>query len=166
MQDPVRYEFAPEGRITVAAGQDVLQDGPLDPATGQPGWQDALSWLRAHSELNTQFWEEGAEPGKPRPTDKEFHKLLKARSAEQDVEGVRALLAQERGTHKREALIDACLIVLTALGVEDEPAPVRVDWSAASREEMLQAAHARGLTDVPAETTDEQLRAALALLPE
>lgn len=158
------YHFAPDGRITVVAGQDVLDDGPVDPETMLPTPQDALGWLRSHPQLNILFFEEGAEPDRPRPTDKEFYAALKGFAEERNVEAIAGLVKQERGSHNREQLIDAALVALTALGGEESHEAPEGGWADASREEMVRACESRGMV-VPEQTTDEQLRAALALLP-
>ena len=158
------YHFAPEGRITVVAGQDVLMDGPVDPETMEPTAQDALGWLRSHPQLNVLFFEDGAEPDRPRPTDKEFYAALKGFAESRDVAAIAGLVKRERATHNREALIEAALTLLTALGGSESHEAPQGGWEDASREEMVLACESRGIS-VPEETTDEQLRAALDLLP-
>jgi hypothetical protein len=114
IQEGVRYEFAPEGRIEVYEGQDMLPDGPMavNEATGrlEPTPQDAISWLRAHPLFNQRFWEEGAEPDRPLPTEEAFLDVVTtavATMAPEDVEQLEAWLAQERSSHNRPVLLAA-----------------------------------------------------------
>lgn len=94
------YEFQ-NGMLQVQPGQDVYPDGP----GGEP--QDSLTWLRNHHEFNKRYHEHGNEPDRPLPSDEDFHRMLRRHLVALDVEAVVAMLAQERETHKREALIKA-----------------------------------------------------------
>lgn len=118
VQDPVRYNFAPDGQLTVRAGQDVLADGPPDPETGEPTSQDAVAWLTRgallpdgthgpHPQLNVLFWYEGHEPDRPLPTEDDFFAELGDAQVALEVAPIEVLLAQERGTHNRPVLVKA-----------------------------------------------------------
>jgi hypothetical protein len=102
---PVRYEFAPAGRLDIAEGQDKLQDGPYDPETGEPGWQDAVEWLTSHPLLNVRFWHEGHEPDRPLPTEADFMEVITGAAADLDPERVQEALDQESASHNRPLLI-------------------------------------------------------------
>lgn len=102
---PVRYEFAPAGRLDVREGQDKLQDGPWDPETGEPGWQDAVAWLTSHPLLNVRFWHEGHEPDRPLPTEADFMAVIMGAAADLDAERVQEALEQESASHNRPLLI-------------------------------------------------------------
>lgn len=106
-QEALRYEFAPQGTLTVEEGQDVLLDGPLDPVTREPTAQDALSWLRGHDLFNVRFWEEGNEPDRPRPLEDDFLEEVTAAVAGLQVAPIQVLLDAERATHNRPLLVRA-----------------------------------------------------------
>lgn len=117
-QDRVAYDFAPNGKLAVREGQDMLADGPIDPATGEPRMQDALTWLTSgykgvygdygpHPGLNVRFWHEGHEPDRPLPTENDFLELLTAHTITLDVAPIEVLLSQENETHKRPVLVGA-----------------------------------------------------------
>ncbi len=105
LQDAVRYDFAPDGRLTVREGQDPLADGPLDPATGEPTVQDAIAWLTAHDLFNTRFWWEGHEPDRLLPTEEDFVQTLTDASVQLRTEPISELLAEEQATHNRPQLV-------------------------------------------------------------
>jgi hypothetical protein len=107
LQDAVRYSFAPDGRLSVAEGQDMLADGPLDPETMEPTMQDAVAWLESHSLRNVRFWEEGKEPDRPLPTEEDFLEAVTAATAGLQVEPLQELLEAERGSHARPVLLKA-----------------------------------------------------------
>jgi hypothetical protein len=124
-QKPVRYEFAPDGRLEVEEGVDILFDGPpkVDPETGElerdeygrpvPTHQDALSWLRSHPLYNKvnvigAFIEEGREPSRipdPGPTVRE----IIAAMAQLDVETLARIAAEEQAAAWTRPAVDAAL---------------------------------------------------------
>lgn len=106
-QERVAYDFGPDGRLEIRDGQDILPDGPTDPETGEPTRQDALAWLMAHPLLNTRFWREGYEPGRPLPTENDFLELLTGHVIALEAAPIEVLLASERESHNRRLLIDA-----------------------------------------------------------
>jgi hypothetical protein len=106
-QERVLYDFGPNGRLEIRDGQDMLADGPVDPATGEPTMQDALAWLMAHPLLNERFWCEGREPGRPLPTENDFLELLTGHVIALEAAPIEVLLASERASHDRRMLIDA-----------------------------------------------------------
>lgn len=99
------YDFSPDGRITLRAGDDVLPDGPFDEETGGFESQDAITFLRRHPDRNSLFWEEGKEPGRPVPSDDVFIGLVTDAAITLNRKPIAALLDQERVTHKRDNLI-------------------------------------------------------------
>lgn len=107
LQDAVRYSFAPDGRLSVAEGQDMLADGPLDPETMELTTQDAVAWLEAHPQRNVRFWEEGKEPDRPLPTEEDFLAEVTAATAGLQVEPLQELLEAERASHARPVLLKA-----------------------------------------------------------
>lgn len=106
-QDRVVYDFAPDGRLEVREGQDVLADGPVDPATGEPTEQDAVAWLMSHPLLNERFWVEGYEPGRPLPTERDFMAIVTQASALLQEKPIVGALEQEMATHNRPVLVAA-----------------------------------------------------------
>jgi hypothetical protein len=114
-QEPVRYEFAPTGTITLRAGQDVMDDGPLDDDF-KPTSQDAITWLRAHPLYNVEVSELGNEIDRPQPTEDEFLADLTDAAISLDGEAVAALLEKERATHNRPMLVDAAERAATKIG--------------------------------------------------
>lgn len=105
LRDAVRYEFGPDGRLIVEEGQDILADGPRDPVTRQPTEQDALAWLRSHTQLNIRFWEEGAEPDRLLPTEEDFLEVVTEATITLNREVLLGLIAQERDSHGRPMLL-------------------------------------------------------------
>lgn len=117
-QDRVDYDFAPDGRLTLRAGQDRRQDGPPDPETGELTWQDAVTWLTAgykdqhgdygpHPQLNVRVWHEGHEPDRPLPTEPDFMAIITDAAVELAEEPIVVALETERGSHNRPALVQA-----------------------------------------------------------
>ena len=104
-QSRVDYDFAPDGRLTVREGQDMLPDGPIDPDTGEPTMQDALAWLTAHPRLNDRFWHDGYEPGRLLPTESDFLAICTEGVADLLAEPVEVALQHERATHNRKLLV-------------------------------------------------------------
>lgn len=123
---PVRYEFSPDGTLTVRVGNDVLPDGEYDPDAGAGTPLDAVGWLRRHHDLNVYFWEEGREPGRPQPTETEFLKSANEAFQGENVERLVELLVQERNTHGREVLIGAVENQISLLGAEVPAGEVNV----------------------------------------
>lgn len=181
VQRALRYSFAPDGFLRVIPGEDVRQDGPVDPESLEQTRIDAVTWLRNHPSLNELFWEEGAEPGKPQPPDREFIKLVQRALVANDRDAIVALKVQEDETHKRPNLLLACDDALDALSgpvALDEPSetpskPSRgrrkaaeVDTSAYAGMERaeLEARLSAGGVDIPAGAEDDDLRKALAAL--
>lgn len=150
-QKSVKYSFAPTGTLVVRVGQDMLADGPGGEL------RDAIAWLDSHVNLNTTFVREGHEPDRALPTEKDFLAGVNRALVARDVVALQTVLAEEQGTHNRKVLVDSAVSALSALrdaGVDvDEARP-------ADRGEMVAMALGLGL-EVTAETTDEQLRAAL-----
>lgn len=105
--DGVSYSFAPDGKLSLEAGQDLLPDGPVDPETREPTLRDAAAFLRAHRQFNIRFWEEGREPDRPLPTEKDFYAVVTRATAVLDPEPIEAALMQERETHNRTVLLEA-----------------------------------------------------------
>lgn len=115
LQDAVRYDFAPDGRLEIREGRDPIADGPLDPATGEPTVQDALAWLTAHPLINTRFWHEGHEPDRLLPTEDDFMAILTDASAALESEPVQVALELERATHNRPLLVKSAERTLTTI---------------------------------------------------
>jgi hypothetical protein len=107
VQSSVYYDFAPDGRLEIREGQDMLPDGPVDPATGERTMQDAVAWLSSHPLLNTRFWHEGHEPGRPLPTEDDFLAIITDAAAALEREPIVVALEQERGSHNRPMLVKA-----------------------------------------------------------
>lgn len=105
-QGTVAYDFAPEGRLEIREGQDMLPDGPPD-ENGQPTVQDAVAWLFAHPLLNTRFWCEGHEPGRPLPTEDDFLAIVTDAAAALEREPIVVALEEERASHNRPMLVKA-----------------------------------------------------------
>ena len=120
VQSGVRYEFGPDGWLTVTEGQDMLADGPLDPATRKPTAQDAYAWLRSHELLNTRFWEEGNEPDRLQPTEEDFLDALNLNTASMQPELIREQLQQERATHNRKLLVNSAERALERIAQVEE----------------------------------------------
>jgi hypothetical protein len=117
-QEPVRYLFGegtPPGQIVKRAGEDVLNDGPVDDDF-QPTPQDAITWLRAHPLYNVEFSEIGNEIDRPQPTEDEFIEALTDAAISLDGEAVAGLLEKERATHNRPMLVDAAQRAATKIG--------------------------------------------------
>lgn len=106
VQTGVRYEFAPDGWLTVREGQDMLPDGPID-ENGQHTMQDAVAWLTSHPLFNTRFWKEGEEPDRLRPTENEFFDVVTKAAAELDPAPIVVALQRERDSHNRKVLVQA-----------------------------------------------------------
>lgn len=129
LQDAVRYDFAPDGRLEIHDGQDPIADGPLDPATGEPMVQDALAWLTTHPLINTRFWHEGHEPDRLLPTEDDFMATLTDASVALESEPVQVALDLERATHNRPLLVKsaertlATILATQAHMREKTPAP-------------------------------------------
>lgn len=159
-QQTLKYNFAPEGRVVVREGQDMLPDGP----GGE--MQDAVAWLDSHVNLNTTFFREGREPDRALPTERDYLAAVNRALVARDPQALRTLLTEEQGTHGRKVLLDSAGSALQALrdaGVDEAPS----SQPGMSRTEMVSLALGLGL-EVNAETSDEQLRAALevATAPE
>lgn len=118
VQNPVRYSFAPNGRLSLRPGQDMLPDGPPDPETGEPSMQDAIAWLTEgfdnrdgtfgpHPQFNVRVWREGHEPDRPRPLEGDFLAEVTAAAAGLQVEPIRELLEAEVAGHNRPVLVKA-----------------------------------------------------------
>lgn len=105
-QEGLAYNFEPNGRLTVYVGQDVLPTRQTHLNTAEN--EDAVDWLRRHPLLNNFFYEDGAEPGRPLPTDADFLRDLLAATADLQEDRVQAMRAQEVESHGRQNLIDAC----------------------------------------------------------
>lgn len=114
-QDRIDYDFAPDGRLTVRDGQDLLPDGPIDPETGEPTMQDALAWLTSHPLCNTRFWREGHEPGRLLPTEEDFLAICTEAVADLKAEPIMVALEQERATHNRKLLVQTAERSLAAI---------------------------------------------------
>lgn len=150
VQEPKRYLFAPDGNLTVREGDDVLDDGPY----GEP--QDVLAWLRAHPLYNVYFWEDGNEPDRLRPLERDVLGAINEATARRDTNRLQELLDAEQSTHNRRMLVDACEGALVAVRAAAGP------FDDFARPEMEALATER---DIPfdEEVTDDQLRAALLL---
>jgi hypothetical protein len=105
VQASVFYDFAPDGHLTVREGQDLLPDGPIDPATGERSMQDAVAWLSSHPLLNTRFWHDGHEPDRPLPTEDDFLAIVTDAAAALQREPIVVALEQERASHNRPVLV-------------------------------------------------------------
>jgi hypothetical protein len=119
-QERVAYDFAPDGRLEVYEGQDMLADGPVDPETLRPTEQDAVAWLTSHPLINERFWHEGHEPGRPLPTEEDFLGLLSQHTALLEAEPIVVMREQERETHARSVLLEACERALAAIDATRE----------------------------------------------
>lgn len=108
----------------------MLPDGPLDPVTGELTLQDALAWLTAHPLLNERFWHDGHEPGRPLPTDSDFLGMLTEHTALLQSEPIEVMLEQERATHARTLLLEACERALTTIAATIEAERARADAEA------------------------------------
>lgn len=112
-QKPVTYEFEQQGHrhgvLKLRVGQDNMQDGPPDPETHEPTWQDAIGFLRNHADYGAQhklggFIEEGREPGAvPAPND--VLDDIQEAAVEQDEARLKAILDEERASFAREIVI-------------------------------------------------------------
>jgi hypothetical protein len=122
---PVRYEFAPDGRLDVEEGQDVLFDGPpeVDPETGElkrdeynrpiPTAQDAISWLRNHGLYNRvgvigAFTEEGREPNRIPDAGPTVREIMAA-MVQMDVDTLARIAAEEQAATWTRPAVDAAL---------------------------------------------------------
>lgn len=150
-QQPLRYSFAPEGRLVVRAGQDMLPDGP----GGE--MQDVIAWLDSHVNVNISFFREGGEPDRALPTEKDFLATVNRALVARDVVALQEALAAEQGSHNRTVLVEAAVSALSALRDAGVDAG---SGEKSERDELVEAALALGL-EFSAETTDEQLRAAI-----
>jgi hypothetical protein len=113
----VVVEFAPDGRVEVEPGVDIMVDSKGWLADEQElvrrgvptGYRerDLVSALRAHRGLNVDFYEKGNEPNAPQPTPEAFHGMLTKFTLNVDVDNIRGLLEQEKATHKRPMLVAA-----------------------------------------------------------
>lgn len=111
LQKSIVYEFSDDagfGRLTLRDGQDVFQDGPLDD-DGQPTWQDAVAWIRQHSEYNQPgrvggFVEDGREPGRVPDATDVLDDIAEA-GASLDPDRLEEILTEERATWKREQVV-------------------------------------------------------------
>lgn len=100
----VSYSFAPNGTLTVLAGQDERPDGPPG-EDGQPTVQDAAAWIRSRPGFNVHIFEEGREPGRPLPTEQELSKQITAATLQLDVDELQAIIQRERETHERASVL-------------------------------------------------------------
>jgi hypothetical protein len=164
-QQPLRYEFGPNGHLVVREGQDVLPDGP----GGE--MQDAIAWLASHPSLNEWFWRDGHEPDRALPTERDFLSTVQRALVARDVEQLKTLLVQEQGTHNRRVLMDAAISAIETLRDAGEdvgdltapPAPVvtySAEVAAMDRSQLAETLIGLGL-EVPADASDDQLRGAL-----
>ena len=84
---------------------------------------ELLAWLRRHPNFNSgqsgSFWERGAAPDEPKPTVLEQMDKINAGTFERDRKAVEDVLANERETHDREAVIAAAESALSRLDEED-----------------------------------------------
>lgn len=98
-QDPLRYEFEPDGWLTVEEGQDLLPTGPR----GED--EDAITWLERHRLFNIKFWREGQEPDRPQPVEEDVLQWINESAVALDDEHIAKLLQQERDTHDRPVVV-------------------------------------------------------------
>jgi hypothetical protein len=163
VQQPVRYNFAPAGTIVVHEGQDMLPDGPGGEL------QDAIAWLDSHVNFNLLFYRDGHEPDRALPIERDFLSQVNTALVSRDVSTIQRLLAAEQSTHRRQVLLDSAISALTALrdageDIGDAPAAAGITGlEGVERAGLVERAMKVGL-EVPADTSDEQLRAALLVL--
>lgn len=106
IQESLHYQFRAHV-LVVRVGQDELVDGTGWLANDQDGRikRDAPDALRAHRTFNTDFWEEGQEPGRPLPSDVDFNREVREALMRLDEEALEALYQQERDSHARPSLL-------------------------------------------------------------
>lgn len=143
-QESVVVEFAPLGRIEVEPGEQVMQD--------TKGWladrqelerrglpserllkRDLVTALRSHKGYNVDFFEEGAEPGRPQPTEERFMEMVTDFTLAWDAENLKGLIETEKATHNRPMLVKSA-----------QGALLRVEAALASAESQGADAEASG----------------------
>lgn len=110
----VHYWFT-DGELLVTEGQDMLAD-KVDPDTGELVEQDALSWLRAHRDYGTAFYE--VQPVAP-PVGDALSKIALAAAAGDVAELVR-LGDEEAESWNRDEVLD--VIRASIENIEGTPA--------------------------------------------
>lgn len=155
VQPSLKYSFAPEGTLVVREGQDLQPDGP----GGE--MQDVVAWLDSHVNLNTSFHREGHEADRALPIERDFLTGVNHALVARDVAGLKRMLAEEEGSHRRPMLIDTAISALQALRDvgEDSDAPAG-ELDDVDRAELVKMALELGL-EIQVDTTDAQIRAAL-----
>lgn len=96
----VTYQFI-DGELTAREGQDLLAD-LVNSDTGEVEEQDAISWLRSHSDYGVRFHE--VEPVAP-PASDVLTKVALAAAAG-DIDGLVALGDAEAESWHREDVLD------------------------------------------------------------
>jgi hypothetical protein len=105
-------EFAPKGRVEVSAGEGFHVDGRgwladreelerRGMPTDQNVPRDLVTALRSHKGYNVDFFEEGAEPGRPQPSPEKFAEMVTDYTIAFDTENLKGLLEAEKGSHNR-----------------------------------------------------------------
>lgn len=103
----LRYEFEPDGVLTVYPGEDVAMDGPVDPETGYRTEVDKAAWLRSHNGFNQNYWEIGNEPDAMRPSVEEMLREITQAAVLVDLDRLKELRRSEDETHQRQTVIGA-----------------------------------------------------------
>lgn len=147
-QEGIKYRFRPAGGVgvlVVHTGDDELVDGSAWLAAGEDQRlkRDIVDALKAHQYFNRDFWLEGEEPDRLRPTDEEFLAEVSDGLAELDIAKLRNVLKQEEDTHARP------LLLRTARHALEKAQTTRATLEAAAAEGNAENASETGDQDKP-----------------
>jgi hypothetical protein len=97
---------------------------------------ELIEFMRNHRLINRfdGFWEEGRAPDEPRPTLTDQQGALTKAAMQLDVEGIKAVIAEEERTHNRVAVLeparDALAMIEAELDKQAQAAPAEVETPA------------------------------------
>jgi hypothetical protein len=142
-QESVVVEFAPLGRIEVEPGEQIMRDNKGWLADRQElgrrglpddklAKRDLVTALRSHRGYNVDFFEEGAEPGRPQPTEERFMEMVTEFTLAWDAENLKGLIDTEIATHNRPVLVKSAQGALTRVEAALQSAQGQADDAEAS----------------------------------